>query len=233
MRYSMISQEKLARMIDHTKVHPNTTEIDIKKLCAEAKNYGFGCACVTPKNVKLSYKLLESSEVKVAAVVGFPFGANTPRTKAFETHEAIENGASEIDMVLSIGDLKSGHDSEVREDIRGVVEASQCKVVKVILETGLLHREEKIRACLIADEAGADFVKTSTGFGTGGATVEDVALLRNTVGPDMGVKASGGIRDLKTALAMIEAGAIRIGTSHGVRIMEEQKIKEYVEKEKE
>jgi len=213
------SEDELAKMIDHTNVRRDAREVDIEDLCNDAKRYGFACVCVTPVNVERSRKLLEYYDVKVCAVIGFPFGINTPKTKAFETREAIENGAQEIDMVMNIGALKSGHDDLLREDIRGVVKAADSNIVKVILETGLLNKEEKVRACLIAKEAGADFIKTSTGFGVSGATVEDVTLIRKTVGPNMGIKASGGIRNLKTTLDMIEAGATRIGTSTGVQIL--------------
>jgi len=214
------SVQSLAKMIDHTNVRRNAKEEDIENLCNDAKKYGFACVCVTPVNVALSRKLLECSDVKVCAVIGFPFGINTPKTKAFEAKESIENGGLEIDMVINIGALKSGNDDLLREDIKRVVKAADKNIVKVILETGLLSEEEKIRACLIAKEAGADFIKTSTGFGVSGATLEDVTLIRKTVGPNMGTKASGGIRDLKTTLNMIDAGATRIGTSTSVQIME-------------
>lgn len=218
----MISTSKLAQMIDHTNVKGDATEKDINTLCSEARRYDFSCVCVTPTNVILARKLLTGCDVGVCAVVGFPLGVQTPKTKAFETMEAISRGASEIDMVMNIGGLKSGREELVREDIQGVVEAASGKTVKVILETALLTDEEKIKSCLIAKKAGANFVKTSTGFGgLSGATVEDVTLMRRTVGTEMGVKASGGIRDLKTARAMIDAGATKIGTSTGVQIMEE------------
>lgn len=223
----MISPEKMAKMIDHTNVKGDATEEDIKKLCSEARRYDFACVCVTPTNVVLARKLLRGSDVGVCAVVGFPLGVQTPKTKAFEAMEAVSKGASEIDMVMNVGGLKSGREELVKEDISGVVEAvangnTDARIVKVILETALLTDKEKVKACLIAKNAGADFVKTSTGFGgLSGATVEDVALMRETVGPEMGIKAAGGIRDLKTALAMIEAGATKIGTSTGVQIMEE------------
>jgi deoxyribose-phosphate aldolase len=218
----MIPPKEMAQMIDHTNVKGDATEEDIKKLCSEALHYNFACACVTPTNVKPARKILAGSDVGVCVVVGFPLGVQTPKTKAFETMEAVSKGASEIDMVMNIGGLKSGREELVKEDIQGVVEAAGGRTVKVILETALLTDEEKVNACLIAKNAGADFVKTSTGFGgLSGAIVEDVALMRKTVGPKMGVKASGGIRDLKTALAMIDAGATKIGTSSGVQIMEE------------
>lgn len=188
----MISTVKLAQMIDHTNVKGDATETDISTLCREARTYDFSCVCVTPTNVILARKLLTGCDVGVCAVVGFPLGVQTPKTKAFETMEAVSRGASEIDMVMNIGGLKSGREELVKDDIRGVVEAASGKIVKVILETALLTHEEKINACLIAKKAGADFVKTSTGFGgLSGATVEDVALMRRTIGTRMGVKASG------------------------------------------
>lgn len=220
----MISKEEIAKMIDHTNVKGDATEDDIKKLCSEALQYNFASACVTPTNVVLTSKLLKYSDVKVCAVIGFPLGVQTPKTKAFEAMEVVSKGASEIDMVMNIGGLKSDREELVKEDIQGVVESAGDKIVKVILETALLTDEEKIRACVIAKKAGVDFVKTSTGFGgLSGATVEDVSLMRKTVGSKMGIKAAGGIRNLKTALAMINVGATRIGTSTGVQIMEDIK----------
>jgi len=217
----MISAYELAQMIDHTNLRPDATEEDIKRLCHEALEYEFRCVCVNPTNVPLVVDNLEGSGVGVCAVVGFPLGAQTSKTKSFEAEEAVGWGASEVDMVMNMGLLKSGKEELVGLDIQGVVESSKGKIVKVILETALLTYQEKLKACLIAQIAGAHFVKTSTGFGgLPGATVEDVKLLRETVGEDMGVKASGGIRDLETALKMIEAGANRIGTSSGVQIME-------------
>jgi deoxyribose-phosphate aldolase len=218
----MLSPQELAKMIDHTNVKPDTTEEAIDKLCSEARQYNFACACVTPTNVIMAKKLLRGSDVQVCAVVGFPLGVQTLKTKAFETMEAVSKGASEIDMVMNIGGLKSGREELVKEDIEGVVEAAAGRTVKVILETALLTYQEKVRACLIAKKAGADFVKTSTAYGgLSGATVEDVTLMRKTIGPEMGIKAAGGIRNLKTALEMIDAGATKIGTSTGVQIMEE------------
>ncbi len=220
----MISKEEIAKMIDHTNVKGDATEDDIKKLCSEALQYNFASACVTPTNVVLTSKLLKYSDVKVCAVIGFPLGVQTPKTKAFEAMEVVSKGASEIDMVMNIGGLKSDREELVKEDIQGVVKSAGDKIVKVILETALLTDEEKIRACVIAKKAGVDFVKTSTGFGgLSGATVEDVSLMRKTVGSKMGIKAAGGIRNLKTALAMINVGATRIGTSTGVQIMEDIK----------
>lgn len=217
----MISIEELAGMIDHTNVQRDATDADIEVLCHEADDYDFSCVCITPTHASLASELLENSNTQVCVVIGFPFGVQTPHAKAFETEEAVENGASELDMVLNIGALKSGHYPLVQADIAGVVGAARGCVVKVILETALLTREEKITACQLAREAGAHYVKTSTGFGVTGATVEDVKLMRETVGMEMGVKAAGGIRDLKTAMAMIDAGASKIGTSTGVQIMED------------
>jgi deoxyribose-phosphate aldolase len=217
----MISAYELAQMIDHTNLRPDATEEDIKRLCHEALEYKFRCVCVNPTNVPLAVDNLKRSGVGVCAVVGFPLGAGTSKTKSFEAEEAVGWGASEVDMVMNMGLLKSGKEELVGLDIQGVVESSKGRIVKVILETALLTYQEKLKACLIAQIAGAHFVKTSTGFGgLPGATVEDVKLLRETVGEDMGVKASGGIKDLETALKMIEAGANRIGTSSGVQIME-------------
>ncbi|MBS2769982.1 deoxyribose-phosphate aldolase [Anoxybacillus sp. PDR2] len=212
---------QLAKMIDHTLLKANTTKEQIVQLCEEAKQYGFASVCVNPTWVATAAELLKGTDVKVCTVIGFPLGANTPETKAFETKDAIANGATEIDMVMNIGALKDGADELVERDIRAVVEAAKGKaLVKVIIETCLLTEEEKVRACRLAVQAGADYVKTSTGFSTGGATIEDIALMRQTVGPDMGVKASGGVRDLQGAEAMVKAGATRIGTSSGVAIVQ-------------
>jgi len=218
-----ISKRKLAKMMDHTQVKPIATINDIKKLCGEAEKHGFGCVCVNPTYVSLAAQLLKRTDVKVCSTVGFPFGITLPEVKAFEAEKAVENGAREIDMVINLSALKSRDFEKVREDIETVVGIKRSHVniiVKVIIETGLLTHEEKVLACKIAKEAGADFVKTSTGL-VGGATVEDVQLMRETVGKDMGVKAAGGIRTLKQALDMIEAGANRIGTSAAVAIIEE------------
>lgn len=216
----MVPQDiALARMIDHTLLKADATEADITKLCAEAREHQFASVCVNPANVALAAKLLEGSPVAVCTVVGFPLGASAPEVKAFETRQAIKDGATEIDMVLNVGALKSGQVERVQQDIRAVVDAvPEGVVTKVILETCLLSDDEKVTACLLAQAVGAGFVKTSTGFSTGGATVADVALMRRTVGPDMGVKASGGIRDRATALAMVEAGATRLGASASVAI---------------
>ncbi|MCZ0755556.1 deoxyribose-phosphate aldolase [Anoxybacillus sp. J5B_2022] len=211
----------IAKMIDHTLLKANTTKAQIVQLCKEAKEYGFASVCVNPTWVATAAELLKGTDVKVCTVIGFPLGANTPETKAFETKDAIEKGATEVDMVINIGALKDGDDELVERDIRAVVEAAKGKaLVKVIIETCLLSEEEKVRACRLAVQAGADYVKTSTGFSTGGATVEDITLMRKTVGPNIGVKASGGVRDLQGAEAMIEAGATRIGTSSGVAIVQ-------------
>jgi deoxyribose-phosphate aldolase len=208
----------VARAIDHTLLKPNATQDEVGKLCREAKEYCFASVCVNPSYVALCARLLSGSGVKVCTVVGFPLGSTTPTVKAIEARDAIANGADEIDMVMNVGALKSGNDAMVLDDIRAVREATRGKVLKVILETGLLTNEEKVRACKLSKQAGADFVKTSTGFGAGGATVEDIRLMRETVGPTMGVKASGGVRDAKTAEAMIAAGATRIGASASIAI---------------
>jgi len=211
---------QLAKLIDHTLLKPDTTEAQIRALCAEARQHGFMSVCVNPHWVPLCAELLAGSDVRVCTVIGFPLGANRSEIKAVEAEDAVARGAAEVDMVLNIGALKSGQEDVVRNDIRAVVDAvSGEALVKVILETGLLTDDEKVRACQLAKEAGADFVKTSTGFGHGGATVADIALMRRTVGPDMGVKASGGVRDYAGAMAMVEAGATRIGASAGVAIL--------------
>ena len=217
-----ISRKQLAKIIDHTLVKPTATKDAVTKLCREAEKYGFGCVCVNSAYVSLAAQLLKGTDVKVCSTAGFPFGAALAEAKAFEAKRAVENGASEIDMVINISALKSGDYEKVKEDIEAVVDVKRLYgnvVVKVIIETGYLTDEEKIKACKLAKEAGADFVKTSTGL-VGGATVEDVKLMRETVGEDMGVKAAGGIRDFKQALAMIEAGANRIGTSTAVAVIE-------------
>lgn len=211
---------KIAKMIDHTALKADTTRDVIEILCQEAKEYQFASVCVNPTWVSLAAKHLQGTDVKVCTVIGFPLGANTPETKAFETTNAIENGATEVDMVINIGALKDKNDDLVKRDIEAVVKAAGDKALtKVIIETSLLNEEEKVRACKLAVQAGANFVKTSTGFSTGGATVEDIALMRETVGPDIGVKASGGVRDTEGAEALIKAGATRIGASSGVAII--------------
>ncbi|EMG29072.1 hypothetical protein X560_1410 [Listeria fleischmannii 1991] len=209
----------IAKMIDHTALKPETTKGDILKLTAEAKEYRFASVCVNPTWVKLASTELAGTGVDVCTVIGFPLGANTTAVKAFETSDAIQNGATEVDMVINIGELKDKNDDVVLSDIKAVVEAAKGTLVKVIIETCLLTDDEKVRACQLAVEAGADFVKTSTGFSTGGATATDIALMRKTVGPNIGVKASGGVRTKEDVLKMIEAGATRIGASAGVAIV--------------
>ncbi|MFC4775929.1 deoxyribose-phosphate aldolase [Paenibacillus sp. GCM10023252] len=215
-----VTGEQVAGMIDHTLLKADATKQEVEKLCEEAREYKFATVCVNPTWVALCAKLLEGSGVGVTTVVGFPLGATTTAAKAAEAQDAIANGATEVDMVLNIGLVKSGDLAGARADIAGVAAVCQGKaVLKVILETGLLTDEEKAAASKASVEAGADFVKTSTGFGKGGATVEDIALMRRTVGPDLGVKASGGVRDYETAAAMIQAGATRIGASSGIAIV--------------
>ncbi|MDO3410239.1 deoxyribose-phosphate aldolase [Saccharibacillus sp. CPCC 101409] len=211
----------LASMIDHTLLRADAAEAEIAKLIEEAKAYTFASVCVNPTWVSYAAERLAGTPVKVCTVIGFPLGASTPETKAFETRDAIQNGAGEIDMVLNIGAIKSSDAALAERDIRAVVEAAEGKaLVKVIIETCLLTDAEKVLACELAVRAGADFVKTSTGFSTGGATAEDVALMRKTVGPAIGVKASGGVRSREDMEKMIEAGATRIGASSGVKIMQ-------------
>lgn len=212
------------KYIDHTLLKPESTQEQIDQLLKEAKEYDFASVCVNPTWVKYSAQALAGSDVNVCTVVGFPLGATTSAVKAFETKDAIANGADEIDMVINIGALKTGNLELVEEDIRSVVEAANGKLVKVIIEACLLTDEEKVTACQLSVKAGADFVKTSTGFSTGGATVADVALMRQTVGPDIGVKAAGGARSLADAQAFIEAGATRLGTSSGVAIIKGEKV---------
>ena len=211
----------IASYIDHTLLKAESTKEQIVKICKEAAEYEFASVCVNPAWVETAASNLQGSKVKVCTVIGFPLGASTAETKAFEAQDAISKGAREIDMVINIGALKSGDVVKVKEDIEAVVEAAKDKaIVKVIIETSLLTDEEKVQACNLSKEAGADFVKTSTGFSTGGATVEDVKLMRETVGTELGVKASGGVRSLEDLQAMIEAGATRIGASSGVQIMQ-------------
>ncbi len=211
----------LARMIDHTLLKANATETEIVKLAEEAKEYQFASVCVNPTWVKTAAEILKEADgVKVCTVIGFPLGATTSETKAFETKNAIENGATEVDMVINIGALKDKQFDFVEQDIKAVVAAAKGKALtKVIIETCLLTDEEKEMACKLSVRAGADFVKTSTGFSTGGATVEDIRLMRKIVGPEIGVKASGGVRSLEDAQKMIEAGATRIGASSGIAIV--------------
>ena len=211
-----------ANMIDHTLLKPDATPDQIAQLCFEAKKYGFASVCINPSWVPLSVQLLQGSPVKVCTVIGFPLGATAPEVKAFEAQNAIKQGASEIDMVINIGALKARDLDLVARDILGVVKTSHAHnaIVKVIIETVLLTDEEKTIACLISKETGADFVKTSTGFAGGGATVHDVALMRKVVGPEMGVKASGGVRTFEDADNLVKAGATRIGASAGVKIIQ-------------
>jgi deoxyribose-phosphate aldolase len=213
----------IARMIDHTLLKPGATEAQIDQLCAEAREYSFVAVCVNPTYVARCSRQLEGTPVKVCAVVGFPLGANLTQVKRYEAEKAIQDGATEIDMVINIGALKSGHSEMVKDEIAQI--SSTCHdggaVCKVIIEAALLSDEEKVLACRLAVKAGADYVKTSTGFGPGGARVADVALMRQTVGPEMGVKAAGGIRSFEDARRMIEAGATRIGVSAGTKIVDE------------
>ena len=213
--------EELARMIDHTILKPGATEEQIEVLCREAMAHHFASVCVNPVYVELCTRLLEGSEVAVCAVAGFPLGATPTEVKVFETLRAICDGATEVDMVIHVWALKDGHRDLVEGDIAAVARACHANgaILKVIIEAALLTDEEKTIACQLAQEAGADFVKTSTGFGPGGATVEDVALMRSVVGPEMGVKAAGGIHSYEEAVAMVEAGASRIGASRGVEIV--------------
>jgi deoxyribose-phosphate aldolase len=212
----------IAALIDHTLLKPEATAADIRRVCAEAREYGFAAVCVNPYWVRLVAGELAGSAVKACAVAGFPLGANTTNIKVAETAELIRTGAQEIDMALNVGELRGGNYDAVRDEIMAVVEMAHAyrAIVKVILETALLNSEQKVKACLLAKEAGADFVKTSTGFGPGGATVEDVALMRQTVGPGMGVKASGGVRTLEDVKKMVAAGANRVGASASVKIIE-------------
>lgn len=210
----------IAKYIDHAVLKPETTKAEVKKACEEAKKYGFYSVCVNGVNVAFACEQLKGTDIKVAAVIGFPLGATAPEVKTFETKNAINSGAEEIDMVMNIGALKEGDTKEVLDDIKAVVGATKDRaIVKVIVETCLLTDAEKILACKLAKKAGAHFVKTSTGFSTGGATIADIKLMSEIARPEMGVKASGGIRDFKTALAMIEAGATRIGASTSVDIV--------------
>ena len=212
-----------ASLIDHTLLKPEASEKDIRRLCDEAAQFGFASVCVNPAWVKKASEFLRGTNVPVCTVIGFPLGATLPDVKAFEARRSIFNGAREVDMVINLGALKSGDDCAVEDDIRAVAEAAHENgvLLKVIIETALLTDEEKIRACLASKNAGADFVKTSTGFAKGGATVEDVSLMRRTVGNELGVKASGGVKGIDDARAMFQAGATRIGASVGVKIAQE------------
>ena len=209
------------KYIDNTLLKLDCKDENIEKLCSEARNYGFKSVCINPSYIPLCKKLLEGSDVLVCTVVGFPLGATSTYSKVEETKKAVDDGADEIDMVINISRLKEKDDAYTLNEIKAIKQACQGRTLKVIIETCLLSEEEKVRACLLAKEAGADFVKTSTGFSTGGATKEDIALMRKTVGPDMGVKASGGVRDAQGFMDMVNAGATRIGASAGIKIMEE------------
>lgn len=210
---------KYNKLIDHTLLKQDASPEQIVKLCEEAKEFDFMSVCVNPAYVPLAAQCLKDSDVKVCTVIGFPLGMNLTKTKVEEAQLAIKEGADEIDMVINVGMLKAGHDDYVEEEIRELKAVAGQRVLKVIIETCLLSDEEKVRACLASKNAGADFVKTSTGFSTGGATPHDVALMRKTVGPNMGVKASGGVRTHEDLIAMVEAGANRIGTSNGTKII--------------
>ena len=214
-----MDKKTIASMIDHTLLKPEATPAQVEKLCAEAAEYHFASVCVNPVYIPLAARLLKDTGVKVCCVVGFPLGAIAPEQKAAEAASCAAMGAEELDMVIHVGAAKAGDWALVQRDIEGVVKAAAGHTVKVIIETCLLTDEEKVKACEAAKAAGAHFVKTSTGFSTGGATTHDIALMRKTVGPEMGVKASGGIRDYETAMAMIEAGANRIGASAGIAIV--------------
>lgn len=211
---------QINKYIDHTLLKAFATQEEIKKLCDEAIKYDFKSVCVNPANIKFAKECLEGSDVLVCTVIGFPLGANTKEIKALETMDAINNGADEIDMVINIGKAKEGDFDYIENEIKMVVAASAGKTTKVIIETCYLTDEEKVNCCLAAKRANATFVKTSTGFGTGGATAEDIKLMRETVGPEMGVKASGGVRNLADLEVMVENGATRIGASSGVAIMQ-------------
>lgn len=223
----MINKKDMARLIDHTLLKPAATKDDIVLLCKEAISFDFYSVCVNPVYVLFASKILSKSKVKVCCVVGFPLGSNASEVKAFEAEKAILDGADEIDMVINLGALKTGDIKEVKQDIQGVVDkaklAQKDVKVKVIIETGLLSKKEKISACKLVKDSGADFVKTSTGINSTGATVEDIKLIRKIVGSDFGVKASGGIRTYKDAEDLIDAGASRLGTSSGSKIIKEIK----------
>ena len=211
---------KVAKMIDHTVLKATSTKEEVVSICKEAKEYGFFSVCINPTHIELAKKELENSDVKVCTVIGFPLGASTKEVKAFETKDAISKGADEVDMVINIGALKDKNYDLVYEDIKAVVEASNKQaLVKVIIETCYLTDDEKVKACELAVKAGTDFVKTSTGFGTGGSTPEDIKLMREIVGPNIGVKASGGVRTDKDAKTVIDAGASRIGASASISIV--------------
>jgi deoxyribose-phosphate aldolase len=217
---------EVAHLIDHTLLKPDATVQQIAQLCHEAMLHNFASVCVNPTHVKLAAQLLQNSDVKVCTVIGFPLGATSTQAKVFESEQALDDGATEIDMVINIGALKGGEDALVEQDVGGVVRTAHNRgaLVKLIIETALLTDEEKERACKLAKKAGADFVKTSTGFSKGGATIEDVALMRRAVGPSLGVKAAGGIKNLTDAASMIAAGASRLGASAGVKIVQEAQL---------
>src|SRR5699024_326722 len=224
----MMNKSSIASYIDHTLLKPESTQDEIITLCDEAKEYKFKTVCINPYWVKIAKARLEDSDVGITTVIGFPLGASTTASKVFETKEAIASGATEIDMVVNVGELKAHNNEAVKSDIKAVVEAAEAQaIVKVIIETGLLTNEEKIRACELSKEAGADFVKTSTGFSKGGATEEDIKLMRETVGPKLGVKASGGVRNLEAAKVLIKAGATRLGASAGIAIVKGEEGKGY------
>ena len=214
-----ITKKNVAGIIDHTNLKPEASEEQITKLCEEAKEYGFASVCVNPGYVALAAEALKGSTVNVCTVIGFPLGATTSASKAFEAKDAIANGATEVDMVVNIGMIKSGKWDYVKDDIKAVVDAANGVLVKVIIETCLLTDDEKVKVCQLAKASGADFVKTSTGFSKWGAKPEDVALMRKTVGPEMGVKASGGIHTAEEAIACINAGATRLGVSAGIAVV--------------
>lgn len=217
---NLITASQIGRMIDHTLLKPESTKEEIEKLCEEANEYQFATVCINPSWVPTATSILKDSKVGITTVIGFPFGATSTFVKAAEARDAIAAGATEVDMVINIGAMKSGDYDTVRRDIEGVVQAvNKQAVVKVIIETGFLTDEEKKKACMLSKMADADFVKTSTGFGPGGATLEDIALMREAVGPEMGVKASGGVRDLDTARKLVAAGATRLGASSGIEIV--------------
>ncbi|HEV7503177.1 MAG TPA: deoxyribose-phosphate aldolase [Vicinamibacteria bacterium] len=222
---STVYSREIARTIDHTLLKPEATRAQIEQLCAEAREHGFATVCVNPTWVALCADQLRGSEARVCTVVGFPLGATMPEVKAFEAARVVAEGACEVDMVLNVGALKSADYRLCERDVAAVVEASHRggAIVKVIIEAALLTDEEKVKACVVSKAGGAEFVKTSTGFGPGGATAADVALMRRVVGPDMGVKAAGGVRDLKSAQEMLDAGADRIGASVGVKIVQESR----------
>lgn len=212
---------EINRMIDHTLLKPESTREQVKNLCEEALKYNFKSVCINPYWVEYASEILKGSEVGVCTVIGFPLGANTTELKAFEAREAVKNGAAEVDMVINVGLLKSEEFDAVEKDIKAVVDAADGRIVKVILETCLLSDEEIIKACKLSMNAGADFVKTSTGFSSHGATAHHVKLMKSVVGDNLEVKASGGIRDLKTSLEMIDSGATRLGVSAGIAIVKE------------